>query len=242
MQCRICLGETNHRVLFLHRVSTKQEYNEQDAEQYGPHAQFDRNYLIVQCAGCEDVRMCLKTEDQYFGNTHSREYWYPENQIRRMPEWVDSEFCKTVRIFDQPKEEDDLSEFLIDIKKLLVEIYQALGGGSHRLATMGIRALIERIMVREVSDRGTFKKNIEAFFDKGHVAESQQEMFRDTLIEAGHAAMHRGWEPKQSDVITLLDITEALIKSQYVDRVRALEVAKSIPSRAWLPRNKGAVD
>jgi hypothetical protein len=44
---------------------------------------------------------------------------------------------------------------------LLHEIYQAVHGGQYRLAAMGIRALLEQIMVSKVGDLGSFEKQLD---------------------------------------------------------------------------------
>ena len=37
------------------------------------------------------------------------------------------------------------------------EIYSALAAGAHRVATMGIRALVERLMIDQVQDKDYYK-------------------------------------------------------------------------------------
>ena len=111
------------------------------------------------------------------------------------------------------------------------EIYGALAMGAHRLATMDIRALVERLMIDQVGDQGTFENNVKAFFSAGHVATNQQGMFRDTLIEAGHAAMHRDFEPSADTVNTLLDIVEGIMHSIYYAPMLAEQVKNTIPAR-----------
>jgi hypothetical protein len=48
-----------------------------------------------------------------------------------------------------------------EIADLLTEIYAAVNGGQHRLAAMGIRALLERVMINKVGDQGTFRGNLD---------------------------------------------------------------------------------
>jgi hypothetical protein len=98
-------------------------------------------------------------------------------------------------------------------KALTDEIYVAIHNKSYRLAAIGIRALIEQLMISCVGDKGSIGKNIEAFFAAGHVAEADQEQFKTKLIEAGHAAMHRGYAPDLPAINTLMDLAEALIAS-----------------------------
>lgn len=97
---------------------------------------------------------------------------------------------------------------------------------------MGIRALVEQVMIDQVGDKGRFVENIQAFFDAGHVALNQQSMFKDTLIEAGHAAMHRDFQPSADTVNTLLDIIEGIMHSIYYAPMLADNVKKTIPARS----------
>jgi hypothetical protein len=46
---------------------------------------------------------------------------------------------------------------------LFLEIYQAVCGGQLRLAVIGVRALIEQVMIHKVGDNGSFVKNLDAF-------------------------------------------------------------------------------
>lgn len=60
-------------------------------------------------------------------------------------------------------------------------------------------------------------------------------MFRDTLIEAGHAAMHRDFEPSADTVNTLLDIVEGIMHSIHYAPMLAEQVNKTIPARRKHP-------
>ena len=53
---------------------------------------------------------------------------------------------------------------------LFLEIYQAVCGGQLRLAVMGVRALIEQVMIHKVGDNGSFVKNLDAFQKAGYIS------------------------------------------------------------------------
>lgn len=53
----------------------------------------------------------------------------------------------------------------------------------------------------------------------------------DSILQAGHAAVHRGWEPTEADIATLLDITETVIATAYVHEERAQALEKRVPKR-----------
>lgn len=95
---------------------------------------------------------------------------------------------------------------------------------------MGIRALLEQIMIEQVGDKRTIGENAKAFIDAGYIAPKFQDIFRENLIDSGHAAMHRNYKPSTEDLMTLLDITEGLISQIYVQPKRAQDL--KIPKRS----------
>jgi len=143
--------------------------------------------------------------------------YYPPAISRKEPEWLDSA--------DGPF----FLEFDSTIRKLLKEIYTALHNDSRALAVMGICALIEHIMIEQVGDQGGVGSNVDRFIAGGYIAPKSEALFREHLIESGHAAMHRAYFPKPSDISALLDITESLIETIYVHPHRAK--GQEIPPR-----------
>lgn len=98
---------------------------------------------------------------------------------------------------------------------------------------MGIRALLESLMIKTVGEQGTFTANLEAFVSAGHVSRGQKQMFESTL-EVGHAAMHRGFVPSAEAVVACLDATEHVVQSLYVFPAQSAELRKAIPKRKKL--------
>ena len=91
---------------------------------------------------------------------------------------------------------------------------------------------LEVVMIDKIEDQGTIGKNVTAFLEAGFVPKLSQEVFRSTLIEAGHAAMHRSYEPTKEHLEVLLDLTEWLIASIYVHPASAARVTATIPKRS----------
>jgi hypothetical protein len=96
---------------------------------------------------------------------------------------------------------------------------------------MGIRATLENVMTDRVGDHGTFGRNVDAFQRAGYLSERQRGNL-DTLLEAGHAAVHRGWSPTEQDISTLLDIAESVIATAYLHDQPADALGRKIPPRA----------
>lgn len=215
--CNKCLQWNNHAIVHTENTSWQEELD----DQRGAFIQGGDSWVLLRCLGCDSVRLRHR---HWFSEDHDGEgnpiiytEFFPPTISRQKPQWRRQVF--------------PFNTYLQSYNGLCDEIYSALAMGSFRLATMGIRALVERLMIDQIGDNGSFKKNIEAFFAAGHVAPRQQTMFQDTLIEAGHAAMHRGFEPSEDTVNTLLDIVEGILHAVYYAPMLADNVKKSIPSR-----------
>jgi hypothetical protein len=116
---------------------------------------------------------------------------------------------------------------------LQLEVYRALQNDAPTLAAMGIRAIIEALMVEHVGDQGTFKKNLEAFCEKGFISKVQLSTL-DAALEIGHASIHRGFTPSVWHLELALDIAEALLQQLYFLTKDARYALKSIPRRKRL--------
>jgi hypothetical protein len=208
--CNKCLGDRNHRILFHERTA----WDDEHSGVYGGN-----NWSLIKCLGCDDVRFRHQhwfSEDTDFDGTPvTYSNFYPPTQIRNKPVWADLYLTK--------------SAGENEIRDLVEEIYLTFAAGALRLTVMGIRALAEKVMVEAVGDKGDFGKNSTAFFAEGYIAERQQPLFKKVLIEAGHAAMHRVWQPNIEDISTLLDILEGIMRTIYVDPHKAKRV--EIPRR-----------
>jgi hypothetical protein len=73
-------------------------------------------------------------------------------------------------VFYQAALEVTIPDSLID---LMEEIYTAVQAGSRRLSAMGIRALLETVMIQKVGDKGSFKANVDALLEAGYVSMRQ---------------------------------------------------------------------
>lgn len=94
-----------------------------------------------------------------------------------------------------------------------------------RLCVIGIRALLEHVMVENISDQGGFFANLKAFETGGFISRVQREAI-EPVLEAGHASMHRGFKATEPQVQALLDVTENVLESIYITggRVKGLAI------------------
>lgn len=117
------------------------------------------------------------------------------------------------------------------VEELIKEIYTALHNGSLRLAAIGVRSLLEHMMIEKVGDKGTFGRNVAAFRDAKLITDPQAE-FLTTTLEAGHASTHRAWKPTTNQMEILMDLTESVIEAVYVLPGKLAELKAKIPPRS----------
>jgi hypothetical protein len=116
------------------------------------------------------------------------------------------------------------------IGHLLVEVYAAVRGKQYRLATMGIRSVLEQVIIAKVGDHGKFYKNLEQFYDAGYISLMQRDALENSL-EAGHAATHRSFSPTEQDLVILLNITEGILAAIYIHPEQSEFLSKRVPAR-----------
>ena len=84
-------------------------------------------------------------------------------------------------------------------------------------------------MIEKVGDSGSIGTNVKNFIAEGYIAQKNEETFR-LQVEAGHAGMHRNYVPTKEELDVLLNITESLIETVYVNPHQA-KTLKEIPPR-----------
>ncbi len=151
-------------------------------------------------------------------NTTDRIY-YPAPISRKRPHWV-MRLSWLLAINDSEGA----------IHALISEVYQALHGKQYRLAAMGIRAILEQVMIMKVGDSGSFGKNLEIFQKEGYISRIQQKAMQATL-EVGHAAMHRGFAPSENDLNTAMDILEGVLAPIFSHEPEAEKLNRKVPKR-----------
>ena len=208
--CNTCAGERNHIVVNAHRV-------EVDDETLGEHG-FD-SYDLLKCAGCERITFRHTHESSYEpdekGEIVPTVSYYPPAMFRRRPKWLLALRLRSSHSFIPP---------------LLDEIYTALHNDCLSIAAMGVRALLERVMIDRVGDHQSFIANLSEFQKQGFIGARQREAL-DATLDFGHAAIHRNYAPSKHDLRHALDITEHIIEGVYASDARAAALKKNTPPR-----------
>ncbi len=202
--CNKCDGSRNHEVLHSEKSSWKNEDVSGGDE-----------YETLKCSGCESIK--LRHTSWFSEHDYDTINYFPPAIFRRTPEWFDQLWLELSA--------DD--EF---VEKLLMEIYVALQNNLPRLATMGVRSLLEQVMVSKTGDKGSFGKNLHEFETLGYVSRIQRERL-EAILDAGHAAIHRTFVPTKRDVITLVDLTEHIVETVYLHEAKIDALKKRVPQR-----------
>jgi hypothetical protein len=170
-------------------------------------------YYFLECAGCGAVSMA----NVWNVTGENEAQYYPSPISRKPPDWL----WKLRFLFGE--DEKPLGE-------LLHEIYEAVQGKQHRLALMGIRAFFEQLMIAKVGDHKSFGANLTAFLNAGFIAKNQR-IAIEHILESGHAAIHRGYQPIEQDLNTALNIVESITETIFFHEQAAKEVAARVPPR-----------
>lgn len=204
--CNECSGERNHEVLHIEKSS----WTDEDSDVSGGD-----KYELIRCLGCEAVR--LKHTNWFSEDDGVTVRYYPPAIFRRQPDWFGE-------LWLELGSDDDF------VEKLLKEIYVALQNNLPSLAAMGVRALLEKVMISKTGDNGSFAANMAEFETLGFVSRVQRERL-EVILEVGHAAIHRIFTPKTAEVITLIEIAEHVIESVYLHESKVKEVTKRVPPK-----------
>ena len=208
--CTRCGRNTNHDVLV---VSLNEDADEPS---------WYERYETLKCRGCENVSL-RRTEGFNSEPPIVTSYGKQYNQASEEPAWL---LTPLARLFA-----DNTYEVPQIICDIMLEVYTAFKNNSFRLCAMGIRAALENIMIDKVGDHQNFTRNVDEFERAGFLSIRQRTVI-DSILDAGHAAIHRGWEPTKEDIDTLLDVTKSVIETVYIHEARGKRLDSAVPKRA----------
>jgi hypothetical protein len=206
------LGERQHTVLY----QARREWVDYFPDGSPSHEEIG-TYQMVQCCGCDEIKVKVEFRGPYPEDPPS---YYPPAIFRRRPEWMN----KLALASFQGGSPQVLYE-------LLTELYKGLQNDMPRLAAMGVRAVLEAVMLDKIGDQGSFTANVEKFASDGYIALKQVPRVR-SVLDAGSATIHRGFGPNSQDVVAMVDLAENLIESIYFHDDEITRVASKVPPRA----------
>lgn len=220
VHCNNCGGLTWHDV--LHRAPFK-HYDAPFAvsETHRPTPQ----YIMVECKGCNHCSFIIRFWDcpddmkecnpkPYFPD----DFQYPRVQNRAAPKWF--------------------SDVEPELSRILAECYRALDSKCFTLAAGGARIILDALMTAAIGGHGTFEQKVDRFIADGYLAARSKQIILDTL-DAGSAALHRGYRPNQPTLEQIFDIVEHTVAAVDILPSRT-SVAHSTPPRPKPPSRKRA--
>jgi hypothetical protein len=214
--CNACGGHRNHDQISFHQ-ETWEENTEEDGRKI-PIADGWDTYTLLKCSGCDAIRLKHESWFSHSPDDETSVTYYPPALSRNLPTWLSG--MESLRFM--------MSQTFVPT--LLKQIYSAYHSGGHALAAMGIRALVEQMMIDKIGDRGAFAVNLKEFEKAGYISKVQRE-FLEKTIELGHAAIHRGHQPSPEDIRRSLDIAEPILETIYIHEGHATHLETSTPKR-----------
>lgn len=215
--CNQCVGERSHEILHKETQSGGESFDD------GFRIEWETSFHLLKCCGCESISLRRTSSHSDDTDEDGRPLftvsYFPPAKFRREPTWLSDLQVRELLGSEQT--------FIADMLK---EIYVCIQNDCRRSAAMGVRALLEHVMIDKVQDQGSFVANIKKFESEGFIAPKQRQ-FLETVIEAGHATMHRSFNPSREDLISLVNIAEALVETAYVNEHEAAELKKRIPPK-----------
>lgn len=115
-------------------------------------------------------------------------------------------------------------------KALIFELDVALKSELAALPTMGLRTLIEVIILEHITEKGSFKKNLMAFVEAGFITKQNASII-ENVVDAGHAAIHRAYFPNSSDLHTCVEIVKHLMHGIYILKPKVDRMSANTPKR-----------
>ena len=160
--CANCNGERSHDLLSCE----ESEWKDRDING-GVSGHGIEKGEILRCRGCEHLNMrhtSLWHEEGDEASDPPAVAIYPLRQFRPLPDWI----------ADLYLEEMDGDVDLSKISSLLHEVYRAMRANAPNLAAMGIRAIVEQIMIHKMGDQGSFKNNVTRFVSEGTIVQNKK--------------------------------------------------------------------
>jgi predicted transport protein/polyhydroxyalkanoate synthesis regulator phasin len=122
------------------------------------------------------------------------------------------------------------------LKGIMQEIYQCLQFETNFLATFGSRTLLDRIILLTVGESNSFAGGMKKMVEDGKMSAHERE-FLEPVVQAGHAAAHRGWAATNEQVSIILDTIEGLMHRLLVLPKFSEELDDAVPRRNKSPQS-----
>jgi hypothetical protein len=189
----------------------KESYEDED------HVSITSSIDLLRCRGCGEwsIRRLIvrQAPDQPQELAEPKVSIDPPRTWRRPPEWL-----------------DQLEAMDPGLTALLREVYLCANDRQPWLLSMGVRAILDLVMIQIVGDTGSFESKMAAMAEQGHISIRQQDMLA-TVIDAGSAASHRGFQPPRDLLEQMLAVMESIVRDHFITNPMLGSLKKQIPPR-----------
>jgi len=185
-------------------------------------------YYVFQCNGCETVIFCQTYSfSENVDNAHNehgtlitespavKRFWpsIPVNRIEKLT---------TLELRFNHSE----------LYKILDETYKAVESDLRTLAAMGIRTSFDAASaILKVDEKLTFSEKLEEL-RKGSFISGQDKGVLEVLVNAGNAAVHRGWTPSNGELCTLVEILNEFVTKHLIRPRHVAFLKKNLPEKS----------
>ena len=180
--------------------------------------------------------LVIKSLGDLFARVYEWHYINPHKATSPIVVWPQSVVSSAPGFFSEPSDSHYPEWFdkLDDSKKaLLIEIDINLQNDLSALPMMGMRALLDTVMVDAIGDAGGFEKKLQKFVENGYVTPQHADILR-VVLDAGSASMHRTYFPNSEDLKTCADVVKHLLEGVYILKPKVQSVAANTPPRPKL--------
>lgn len=177
-------------------------------------------YRLLECGGCAIIYYQRCVEETLVDEDCIPEYretstFYPRRSKRERPQW--------------------LGELLwyadVDLFNLFDSLYRAFDAELNVLTAIGIRTAFDKSTeVLGVDPSLLFKEKLDQLLMAGHVGKSEYEVLK-VLTDAGNAAAHRGWKPKDAEIEIMMSVLESFVFRNCIGVETIKELATKVPAR-----------
>lgn len=209
--CHECRGDRNHEIL---QSQNRQTSFLEDAS--NETITFGEISELLKCKGCGFVSMRKAQWMSEMGpDDHPVWRYFPSQHSKPLPKWL--------------KDLQDRGNLPL-VLRCFIECYEAFSANAVWIACIGTRSVLEQVMIEKIGDNQSFASNLKAFKEAGHISASDETRLK-ILVEAGHASIHRSFDPKEDEVAAILDVLSNLLESLYFDETRLTALRDRIPPR-----------
>ncbi|MDH4982189.1 DUF4145 domain-containing protein [Hyphomicrobium sp. D-2] len=200
------------------RGEIKSQYDDERSGVFGGDT-----YRLLECRGCNTV---YYQHESFFSEDVEQDYdgqltpvarfkYYPSLSKRDRPKWFGGWFFAAES----------------DLYRLVESLYTAIDNDLLILAASGVRTAFDVAVSKlGIDPTISFEEKIGALKVQGRIG-TYEESDLTTMVEAGNAAMHRGWQPTLEQVDTMMTTLERFIHNSFVHEEQTAKLKAKVPPK-----------